>query len=105
MRYLKLILNFIPQHKYLITLLIFGLIIGVLDDENSLITRAKHAREISELKAEIKQYRQQYEKDSKTLKEFTTSPDALEKVAREKYLMKKENEDIYVFEEDLNKKK
>ena len=105
MKYLKLILNFIPQHKYLITLLIFGLIIGVLDDENSLITRAKHAREISELKAEIKQYRQQYEKDSKTLKEFTTLPDALEKVAREKYLMKKENEDIYVFEEDLNKKK
>ncbi len=105
MKYLKLILNFIPQHKYLITLLIFGLIIGVLDDENSLITRAKHAREISELKAEIKQYRQQYEKDSKTLKEFTTSPDALEKVAREEYLMKKENEDIYVFEEDLNKKK
>lgn len=105
MKYLKLILNFIPQHKYLITLLIFGLIIGVLDDENSLITRAKHTREINELKAEIKQYRQQYEKDSKTLKEFTTSPDALEKVAREKYLMKKENEDIYVFEEDLNKKK
>lgn len=105
MKYLKLILNFIPQHKYLITLLIFGLIIGVLDDENSLITRAKHAREISELKAEIKQYRQQYEKDSKTLKEFTTPPDALEKVAREKFLMKKENEDIYVFEEDLNKKK
>ena len=105
MKYLKLILNFIPQHKYLITLLIFGLIIGVLDDENSLITRAKHANEISELKAEIKQYRQQYEKDSKTLKEFTTSPDALEKVARENYLMKKENEDIYIFEEDLNKKK
>lgn len=45
MKYLKLILNFIPQHKYLITLLIFGLIIGVLDDENSLITRAKHASE------------------------------------------------------------
>ena len=82
MKYLKLILNFIPQHKYLITLLIFGLIIGVLDDENSLITRAKHAREISELKAEIKQYRQQYE-----------------------MVMKKENEDIYIFEEDLNKKK
>lgn len=27
----------------------------------------------------------------------------LEKVAREKYLMKKPNEDIYIFEEDLDK--
>ena len=26
--------------------------------------------------------------------------EALEKVAREKYLMKKENEDIFIFEED-----
>ena len=31
------------------------------------------------------------------------TPEELEKVAREKYLMKKENEDIYIFEEDLKK--
>ena len=33
------------------------------------------------------------------------APEELEKVAREKYLMKKENEDIYIFEEDLKKNK
>lgn len=47
-------------------------------------------------------YRDQYEKDSRTLKELTTHPEELEKVAREKYLMKKANEDIFVFEEDLD---
>ena len=104
MNHLKKAWNFIQRHKYAITILIFGLIIGVLDDENSLITRIKHRNEIRELKTEINHYRTQYEKDSKTLKEFTSSPEVLEKVAREKYLMKKENEDIYVFEEDLNKK-
>lgn len=104
MNYLKRTWSFIQRHKYAITILVFGLIIGVLDDENSLITRMKHRQEISELKTEINHYRMQYEKDSKTLKEFTTSPEVLEKIAREKYLMKKENEDIYVFEEDLNKK-
>jgi cell division protein FtsB len=28
---------------------------------------------------------------------------AIERIAREKYLMKKPNEDIYVFEEDIEK--
>ena len=35
------------------------------------------------------------------LKEITSNPKELEKVARERYLMKKSNQDIYVFEEDL----
>ena len=35
------------------------------------------------------------------LKEISTNPEALEKVAREKYMMKKENEDIFIFEQDL----
>ena len=46
-------------------------------------------------------HRKQYEEDSKMLKEITSNKEALEKVAREKYLMKKENEDIFIFEEDL----
>ena len=33
------------------------------------------------------------------LKELTSNPEALEKIAREKYLMKKPNEDVYVFEQ------
>jgi cell division protein FtsB len=64
----------------------------------------QHLSEIHELKQEIKHYRDQYEKDSKALKELTSNPEILEKIAREKYLMKKPNEDIYVFEEDLEKK-
>ena len=43
----------------------------------------------------------QFEEDSKLLKEISTNPEALEKVAREKYMMKKENEDIFIFEQDL----
>ncbi len=91
----------VRHHKYLITVGAFLLIIGVLD-ENSLLRRVQHWREISNLKAEIQMYRDQYEKDSRTLKELTTHPEELEKVAREKYLMKKANEDIFVFEEDLD---
>lgn len=90
--------NYIRRHKYLITVLIFIVVIGFLD-ENSLIQRIKHRNEISTLNSEIERYRMQYEEDTKRLKELTTNPEALEKIAREKYLMKKPNEDIYVFEE------
>ena len=80
---------FIGRHKYWVTIGAFLLIIGVLDEN-----------EIHQLNTEIERYRKQYEEDSKLLKEITSNKEALEKVAREKYLMKKENEDIFIFEED-----
>lgn len=90
--------NYIRRHKYMITVLIFIVVIGFLD-ENSLIQRVKHRSESSALNSEIEKYRKQYEEDTEKLKELTTNPEALEKIAREKYLMKKSDEDIFVFEE------
>ena len=86
------------KHKYLITIVAF-LVIIVFLDENSLIQRAKHQQEINTLNAEIEKYRKQYEEDTEKLKELTNNPEAMEKIAREKYLMKKPNEDIFIFEE------
>ena len=50
---LKKAWEYIRQHKYLITILVFLLIIGVLDEENSLIQRFSHWREIQTLNTEI----------------------------------------------------
>ena len=77
----------------------FIAIIGFLD-ENSLLRRAKNKREIMRLEAEIRKYQAEYEESTKRLNELMANPAAMEKVAREKYLMKKPNEDIYVFEEE-----
>ena len=66
---------------------------------HSLRFMVKHRSEISALNSEIEKYRKQYEEDTEKLKELTTNPEALEKIAREKYLMKKPDEDIFVFEE------
>ena len=41
-----------------------------------------------------------YEEDTERLNELSTNPEAIEKIAREKYLMKNPNEDIYIFEEE-----
>ena len=91
--------SFICRRKYLITVVAFAVIIGFLD-ENSLFRRLAYEREISQLKEEIEKYRADYEENTKRLNELNSNPDAIEQVAREKYLMKKPNEDIYVFEDN-----
>ena len=87
--------EFICRRKYLITIAV----IIVFLDENSLLRRLGYEREISQLKEEIEKYRADYEENTKRLNEISTNPDAIEQIAREKYLMKKPNEDIYVFED------
>lgn len=91
--------SFICRRKYLITVVAFAVIIGFLD-ENSLFRRLAYEREISQLKEEIEKYRADYEENTKRLNELNSNPDVIEQVAREKYLMKKPNEDIYVFEDN-----
>ena len=68
--------NYIRQHKYLITIALFGVIIVFLD-ENSLIQRAQHRKEINALTMEIEKYRKQYEEDTRTLKELMNNPEAM----------------------------
>ena len=94
---LKYIWNFIGKNKYILTIGAFVVIIGFLD-ENSLIRRFKNNQEISQLKKEIGKYQAEYDESTERLNELTTNPTAMEKIARERYLMKKPNEDIFVFE-------
>lgn len=88
--------DFIGKHKYLITIIVFGVVIGFLD-QNSIARRMKYAQEINQLNKEIEKYRAEYEESTERLNELMTNPEAMERVAREKYRMKKPNEDIYVF--------
>lgn len=90
--------SFIRRHKYVITSCVFVVIIGFLD-ENSMIRRIGYTREIHRLEKEIAKYNTDYQENTKRLDELNTNPDAIEQIAREKYLMKKPNEDIYVFED------
>ena len=66
-------------------------------DSNSLLIHSELNEDISDLENEKEYYRNEIEKDKKAIKELTTD-DGIEKLAREKYYMKKENEDIYIIE-------
>lgn len=92
--------SFVRKHKYLITFAVFVVIIGFLD-ENSIVRRLGYANEISRLNNEIEKYRVEYDENTERLNELAVDSGAIERIAREKYLMKKPNEDIYVFEEDI----
>lgn len=88
--------NYIRRYKYLAAILVFLLIIGFLD-ENSLYTRYQRNVEIGTLKSEIDKYQAQYEAETAQLEAMQNSPVAVEKMARERYLMKRPDEDIFVF--------
>ena len=65
-------------------------------DRNDLMSQYEYRTQLNKLEAEKKFYLQQTEKAVKDLNELTTDKVKLEKFAREKYLMKKKNEDVFV---------
>ncbi|MCL7754781.1 septum formation initiator family protein [Polaribacter sp. Z022] len=72
-------------------------------DENSYIVHNKFDKEINDLESTISFYKKKIAEDKATIKKLEDSLQ-LERFAREKYLMKKENEDIYLIEFDTIKK-
>ncbi len=91
------IYHIVGRNKYLIAVSVF-LLIFVFLDENNLIRRFQHKQEIRTLNEEIEKYRGIYVRDTERLNQLETNPEAIEKIAREKYLMKTANEDIYIIE-------
>lgn len=72
-------------------------------DENSYLVHKGFNTEIKELETAIEFYKKQIKEDKQTIKNLQDSLQ-IEKFAREKYLMKRENEDIYLIEFDTLKK-
>lgn len=60
--------------------------------------------EIRQLEDDREYYLEQIQKDSARLSELTTNKENLEKYAREQFLMKKNNEDVFVVIEEKDKK-
>jgi cell division protein FtsB len=84
-------------NKYVITVTILFIVI-VFPGENSVRQRINLDREIGKLKREIRQYEQLRDESNRKLKALTEGTEELERIAREEYLMKKENEDIYLIQ-------
>jgi len=65
-------------------------------DRNDLITQYTQRSKLNQMKQDQAYFIEDIEKNRATMQELLTNPEALEKFAREKYLMKKDNEEVFV---------
>ena len=90
----KKILSFFIN-KYFITTVAF-IVWLVFFDSNNMLTNLRTRDKLNALKKDKKFYMDEIKKDSILIQKLHSDTLELEKLAREKYLMKKDNEDVYL---------
>ena len=83
------------KNKYMLALLILAVWM-LFFDRNDIISQMGMRGKLSQMKQDKLYYTEEIEKNKKEMEELMTNPKTLEKFAREKYLMKKDDEDVFV---------
>ena len=60
----------------------------------------KNMQRINELQEETEKYNADFRRDQARIRELDRNPKAIEKIARERYFMKADDEDIFVLSDD-----
>jgi cell division protein FtsB len=95
---MKRVVSFFKS-KYVLT--IVGLTVWVVFfDKNDWVTQRELRQEVKKLEEERNYFASAIASDLKEIKELGSNPKTLEKFAREKYLMKRDNEDIFKIVEE-----
>ena len=84
------------RNKYFITSLAFVIWL-LFFDKNDLFSQLSYRRQLKELEVDKEYYLQEIARNKEDMKELMSDPEHLEKYARERYLMKKDNEEVFVF--------
>ncbi len=85
--------------KYMVVCLIAAVLIGFVD-ENSVWHHFQNRQKISQLEENIEVQRGIHQRNQERLKELNNNPNAIRKIARERYFMKADDEDIFVLSDD-----
>ena len=97
MKYLNLIPAWL-KNKYFLSVSAF--IVWILFfDPRDIFTQIEHRRELKELQVSKAWYQKEIAKESIETEQLKTNPAIIEKYARENYLMKRNNEDIFIIPE------
>lgn len=86
-------------NKYLITGIAFALWM-LFFDRNDITLQLKRVRELKKLLESEKAMDRQITDTKQELSLLKTDPETLEKYARERYMMKKDNEDLFIITSD-----
>ena len=98
---MKRLLDHIPdwlKNKYLLAGVAFVFILLFLD-RNDLFTQIDRANELRNLEKSKQYYQQEIANQRKELEALKNDPAALEKFAREKFRMKRDDEDLFLVPE------
>lgn len=73
-------------------------------DRNDVASQYDYRTKVKKLEEEKEFYNKEIAQAEKDLQELTTNSEKLEKFARERYLMKRDNEDVFVIIEETQAK-
>jgi cell division protein DivIC len=88
------------KNKYLLTTAGFIVWICFFDSRDLITSHFREKGELNRLESSKKYYEQQIATTKQELEQLKSNPSLLEKYAREKYLMKKDNEDLFLVRGD-----
>jgi len=86
------------RNKYFVSAAAFLIWLAFIDSKN-FISQYELQSEVDKLEAQKAFFQDEISKTRKEQQELLSSPEKLEKFAREKYLMKKDDEDLFIITE------
>lgn len=101
MDYKDHLMHIIPiiRNKFILTI-IFFVVWMLFFDQYNLITRISNNRKIAELEQQKDYYLSEIDRSKRLLQELKGDNESLEKFAREQYLMKKKDEDVFIIKKN-----
>ncbi|WP_165022996.1 MULTISPECIES: FtsB family cell division protein [unclassified Dysgonomonas] len=100
MKFFRLIFNYLTTRytKVQLIVILVVIIFGFFISDSSIFSRLSHDAKIMELNGQIEYYREQAVQDREKLEQLQDDREHIEKFARENYLMKRPDEDIFIIE-------
>jgi len=92
----------ILRNKYVVAIAIFIAVL-LFFDKNDLFTQVSRTQQLRDLEESKEYYTKRIETEQKELNKLKTNAGTLEKYAREKYMMKRDNEDLFIIPENTSK--
>ena len=89
----------LPAVRYGLVVVLGVALVGFAG-ENSLLALLRNKVHISELNSEIEKYNTRSAEDMRQIRELDRNPKAVERIARERYFMKYDDEDIFVLRDN-----
>ena len=100
MKFVKKIIPFVANRYFIIS---FGFVVWMLFfDQRDFFQQRERAAELKKLEDAKKYYQKEIEYTQKQLNNIQNNKSAIEKYARERYLLRREGEEVYLFEDTLH---